>query len=157
MSVSVPVALPNKPLARRSTGFTLPELVLVLVLVGLLAVFAVPRLNVAAFEQRIFADEVANALRYARRVAVQSGCAVSVSASRAADRVTVSYTGAGGSVCTAGALSHPSRGGDFVLEGNVASSGTVAFDGRGRSAGGAIALGGGETVLVEPGTGYVHR
>ena len=80
-----------------------------------------------------------------------------VSASAGSDRVTVSYTGAGGSACPAGTLSHPSRGGGFVLEGGVASNATIAFDARGRSAGGTIALAGGETVVVESGTGYVHR
>lgn len=145
------------PCNRRTAGFTLPELVIVLVLVGLLAVIAVPRLNVQGFEETIFADEVANAVRYARRVAIQSGCTVSVSASAGSDRVTVAYTGAGGAACPAGTLSHPSRGDAFVLEGGVASNATVTFDARGRSAGGSIALAGGESIVVEPGTGYVHR
>jgi MSHA pilin protein MshC len=142
---------------RRAGGFTLPELVLVLVLVGLLAAFAVPRLNVQGFEQRIFADEVANALRYARRVAIQSGCEVTVSARAGADDVVVAYTGRGGSPCSAGTLEHPARGGPFVLGGEVASNATVAFNARGRSAGATILLGGAETIAVEPGTGYVHR
>lgn len=150
-------AAPPRPDNRHVAGFTLPELVIVLVLVGLLAAVAVPRLNVEGFEESIFADEVANAVRYARRVAIQSGCVVSVTADAGGDRVTVAYTGVGGSACPAGTLSHPSRGGVFVLEGGVASNATVAFDARGRSAGGAIALAGGETIVVEPGTGYVHR
>lgn len=142
---------------QRQAGFTLPELVMVLILVGLLAAFAVPRLNVEGFERRIFADEVINAVRYARRTAIHSGCDVSVSASASGNSIAMAYTGAGGSACPAGPLPHPSRGGSFILQGDVASNATVIFNARGRSPGAIITLAGGETIAVEPGTGYVRK
>lgn len=54
-----------------SAGFTLAELVMVLVLVGLLAVVALPRFSGSSeFRNIAFRDEVAAALRYAQKSAV---------------------------------------------------------------------------------------
>ncbi|MDH3587928.1 MAG: GspH/FimT family pseudopilin, partial [Gammaproteobacteria bacterium] len=55
------------------------ELVVVMVIVGLLAVVAVPRFfGNSVFEERAYRDEVISALRYARNLAVGSGCPVRV-------------------------------------------------------------------------------
>lgn len=66
---------------RRSpvAGFTLVELVLVLILVGIMAFVALPRFaDVGAFNQRGAFDEVRSAVRYAQKLAVASGCPVTV-------------------------------------------------------------------------------
>lgn len=58
-------------------GFTLVELVVTLVLLGILSVVALPRFfDSTAFKSRGFYDEVAAAARYGQKLAVASGCDV---------------------------------------------------------------------------------
>lgn len=58
-------------------GYSLVELVVVMVVIGLLSVVAVPRFfGNSVFEERAFRDEVISALRYARNLAIGSGCPV---------------------------------------------------------------------------------
>ena len=61
-------------------GFTLVELITVVVILGILAALAVPRFfDAQVFEERGFYEEVAATLRYAQKIAVGSGCPVRVS------------------------------------------------------------------------------
>lgn len=141
-------------------GFTLTELVIILVLVGVLAAFVAPRIDFEGFERQAFASELINALRYAQKTAIGSGCHVQASVSAGADTYSLTYSGAGGSACGSGgtAVLHPTRGGAFSGSGEIDSGGTVVFDSMGRTTSGlSITLASGEVVFVEPGTGYVHQ
>lgn len=61
-------------------GFTLVELVTVIVLLGILSVYVAPRVfDLGIFKERGFFDETQSALRYAQKLAVASGCTVQVS------------------------------------------------------------------------------
>lgn len=60
-------------------GFTLVELVTVIVLLGILSVYVAPRIfDLGIFKERGFFDETQSALRYAQKLAVGSGCTVQV-------------------------------------------------------------------------------
>lgn len=137
-------------------GFTLVELVTTLVLIGILAAFAAPRLDFGAFSQQAFQDELTNALRHAQKVALASGCPVQVKVG--ASGYSLGYTGTGGAACGSGEpLPHPTGGGPFQGSGDISSGGTVVFDAMGRTDSGlTIELGNGGQVIVETGSGYIH-
>lgn len=140
----------------RVRGFTLVELVTILVLIGILAAFAAPRLDLETFRQQAFRDELTNALRHARKVALASGCPVQVNIDGSG--YSLAYTGAGGTACGGGEpLPHPTGGGPFQGSGDISSGGTVVFDAMGRTASGlTIELGDRSHVIVEAGSGYIH-
>lgn len=69
---------PHAP-AERMLGFTLVELVVVLVIVGALAAVSAPMFFSAdVFRERGFYDETVSAVRYAQKLAVATGCTVRV-------------------------------------------------------------------------------
>lgn len=60
-------------------GFTLIELVVVVLLLGILSVFAMGKLfDQNQFAAKGFFDDTVNAVRFAQKLAVSSGCAVQV-------------------------------------------------------------------------------
>ncbi len=80
---------------RTETGFTLIELVSVIVLLAILSVVALPRLGgMSVFEEKAYFDEVTNAFRYAQKLAQSTGCSVQVTTT------STSYQLQQGSSCT---------------------------------------------------------
>ena len=60
---------------RNQLGFTLIELILVIVLLSIVSAVALPRFfDNSTFEQRVLFDDTLIAVRYAQKVAVASGC-----------------------------------------------------------------------------------
>lgn len=96
----------------RQRGFTLVELIVTLIVVGILAVVALPRfVDRLVFETRGFVDQTLSMLQYARKVAVSSGRNVCVGASASGNSLTVtmaSKRGSGQACVPANAVVNPS-------------------------------------------------
>ena len=146
----------------RERGFTLTELVLVLVILGVLAAVAGPRFfGHNAFQGRGFYDEVKTAARYAQRLAEATQCTVRFSFDGGARAYSLTLLGGAG--CLAGAAPHPADGKPYA---GTAPAGItmvggpldVDFDGGGRSTlAGALTLEvGGRAFTIEADTGFVH-
>lgn len=147
----------------KRAGFTLTELVIIIVMVGALAVFAAPRLNIGGFDQSNFRQEVVNALRFAQKTATASRCPVRVEIE--ATRVRVVAGAGGDSACGSdgSAFAHPSQGGDFVIEGRrdaelTGETGQLKFNARGESTDSSdrtLDFSSGSPVTIVAGTGYI--
>lgn len=128
------------------------ELITIIVIVGIIAVVALPRFaGNDAFRDRATADQVAAALRYAQKVAIASHSPVTVN-------VTNGDPQNCGTAVVAGVINCVVPEG-VVLNGTLVVGGTltVAFDFMGApTPNGASAVVGATTINIEAETGYVH-
>lgn len=158
-------------------GFTLIELIMVIVILGVLAVVAAPRMfNSSDFYAAGFHDETLAFLRYAQKTAIaqrRTVCVVFVAPAPASAKLTIA-SNAATSTCNT-SLVGPSvncAGGPTGTQGCInaksgvsysANPATLNFDGLGQPvalslsvqvANGGVAIS--RTVMIEPVTGYVH-
>lgn len=154
----------NQP---RQTGFTLVELIMVIVMLGVLSATALPKFfETNTFSERAFFSDTLNAVRYAQKLAVATGCNVQVSIS--SNSYTLSRQGDSSSTSCPGGSSyslsvpHPSTGASSysgseagtILTSTVSSFvfnalGTVSSDV-------VITVAGSKTIHVIAETGYVY-
>jgi MSHA pilin protein MshC len=147
-------------------GFTLMELLVIIVLLGILSVAVFSRFDAASFRAASFDQEVRAAIRFAQKFAIMSGCEVQVNVSGTgyalwiqddAPGLTPPCLGASGAFGTG--LINPATGSAYagmppagVTVGNL----VFTYDRQGSpSGGGTVAVGAG-TITVEPVTGFVH-
>lgn len=151
-------------------GFTLVELIVTLILVGILSAVAIPRfMGQGSFETRGFHDQVITAIQFARQQAVAQRRQVCVTVNAAGLNITRALAPPPG-VCGATALLNPATGAAYAL---VAPAGVVlggtggtvlplalTFDPLGQvniAAGLSVTGDGVRNVTIEAGTGYVHQ
>lgn len=128
------------------SGFTLIELVTVMVIVGVLAVSVLPRFfTVSDFEDRGSADQVKSMLRFAQKAAIAQHTLVNVKlAQGASPDCTTTLTG-GNLTCT--------------VKSALTGAGVYTFNALGQltaPAAPATVTIGGTTITIEAETGYVH-
>lgn len=144
-------------------GFTLIELVVILVIVGILSIFVVGRMSTSTEQTRAVYDQVLTQVQYARKVAVAQRRAVFVRIDATESRLCYEAAGA----CTG--VASPTGDVPFrvAIPSTVAVTGaTFQFDGLGRprTSGGALAAQqtitvtgeGSHQFLIEQETGYVR-
>lgn len=76
---SGPLFSPVMAYPTRVSGFTLIELIMVIVLLGALSIFVVPRFfQKSTFDSLAFEQELKTAIRFAHKLSIASGCEVQV-------------------------------------------------------------------------------
>lgn len=152
---------------QRCRGFTLVELITVIIIASILAAFVVPRWRgQTGFEERGFRDEVAAALCYAQKSAIaarRTVCATfAVEPSTVALRISRDF---GAANCTVGGPLVGPDGQPYVLAAKApaafaAAPTSLIFDAAGRPDAAAVlsftGLPGALDLTVETETGYVH-
>ena len=158
----------------RARGFTLIELIMVMVMLGVLAVFAAPRIfNSDDFYARGFHDETLGLLRYAQKTAIAQRRTVCVTVSNAAPAAaTLSIASTDAGACDM-ALVSPNKtctvagiGSTVCINARAGISystgSSLSFNGLGQPNASAtfrvntLAGAAGNPIVVEAETGYVH-
>lgn len=99
----------------RATGFTLIELITIILVMAILAAVAAPRfMQRAAFQERGFQDATRSILRYAQRVAIAERREVCVALTPATVALTLNPLPAAGAACTA-IVTAPGESGPYVI------------------------------------------
>lgn len=146
-------------------GFSLIELVVVILLLGILSAFVAPRINIVNFREQGFYQQAIASVRFAQKLAISSGCVTRVQISGAGCTVTWN-------VCAPASGSNvpnPATGNNNFCNnstGTVPAAADVSFDAIGRpvnSATPATLLAiqnitiNGRTLRIEAQTGYAHE
>lgn len=151
---------------RGMAGFTLVELVVVIIITGIVAVTALPRITGNTLEDAAFKEEVKAAIEYARKTAISRRRYTCVDIQTTSVTLTAelvapeSHAGS----CNYTALDLPSVGGNVITAPQnvtISPATTIMFDAAGMTATAkttftVAAPASSMTFVMETGSGYVH-
>ncbi len=148
---------------RREAGFTIVELVMTIVMVGVLAVVAWPTMSTSEYRAVEFRDKVVSALRYAQKTATSHRRMVCVAFTASSLALTIDHDKSG--ACNGQALNVPGGTTNVVQSSDavnavfsVADPSTLNFNFQsdGTGADRAITVAGQPLIVVVGATGYVQ-
>lgn len=137
-------------------GFTMIELIMVLVLVGLLAVFAASQLDTKDFESQGFHDETLALLRYAQKTAIAQRRTVCVALNAGGVGLTIDTNVPPDLICDAALVLPNSPKGGSGLTAPVPSFHFTPLGSTDQAANVLVTIAGSASITVEAATGYVH-
>lgn len=155
----------------RHLGFTMVELIIVMIIVGVIAVVVLPRFDLlGGFDARGYADQVEAWLRFAQKSALAQRRMVSLDLSTAPPTLrqsTATVCDTGGSLMSGTPSGWRAPAGNTTLTNSAGLGNPICFDSMGRPyATGLLATQQNiqvadrgttiKTIYIEPETGYVH-
>lgn len=143
----------------QNKGFTLVELIVVILIIGILSISIAPRFfGVSSYESRRAVDELLTALRYTQQMAMNRGGNIRFVLT--ANDYTVELTD-GTQLRSPDGSRHPTCGTPICykkdLEGVSASTVTIIYDSLGRPNAGQTITIGSKQIKIEAETGYAHQ
>ena len=149
-------------LSRHQLGFTLVELILVIVLLGIVSAVAIPRFsNTTSFDERVLFDDTLNALRYSQKLAVASGCNIQFSINSNSFNVLHDDSCKSGNFTAGLTVNHPANGETSYTgsQSNISLPATQAntvFDALGRASTDNIISVGTRKISIISATGFSY-
>ena len=147
----------KKMLISHNAGFTLIELIAMMIIIGILAIAVLPRFaDQSVFVSRGFHDETLSLLRYSQKTAIAQRRTVCVSLNATGVIMTIDTdTPADGKCNSSPTLPNSPRGGSG-LAGSVAAFQFTPLGSTDQTTNVAITIAGSTGITVEAATGYVH-
>lgn len=144
----------------KTKGFTLIELIVIILLIGILSAYAIPRINFDNFRAQGFVQQATATIRFGQKLAITSGCNVDVTIN-SSQCLLVWQAGSDCDVMGA-VIDNPATGNaNFCAKSTPTGSPVANFTfnniGAPTTVVPAIDFGGGRVVNVVANTGFVHE